>query len=109
MQRPPAKRLSFKLDWSLSDLSSRPCGPGWRWDLDHDHGDDDLDHGDSDDEGHGDLDRGNHAVQAGSKILNMIMVMMILTMATVMMMTMTINKSLGLEIMQSRLLVKAWP
>ena len=48
--------------------------------------------GDSDDEGHGDLDRGNHAVQAGSKILNMIMVMMILTMATVMMMTMTIKK-----------------
>ena len=92
MPRPPAKRLSFKLDWSLSDPSSRPCGPGWRWDLDHDHGDDDLDHGDSDDEGHGDLDRGNHAVPAGSKILNMIMVMMILTMATVMMMTMTIKK-----------------
>ena len=34
MQRPPAKRLSFKLDWSLSDPSSRPCGPGWRWEHD---------------------------------------------------------------------------
>ena len=39
--------------------------------------------GDSNGEGHDDLDRGNHAVQAGSKILNTIMVMMILIMATV--------------------------